>query len=363
MPPDVFNLNIRADDLRIAARGRRSFWLATLVLVGLVALLGVASYAGWNRTAESYVPPQFGQGLAFVLALVPALVWLTAFALFEGRNPTARRATFLLWIITSVLFFVTINPLLAYVFHITDWLFVTWWSNLLGKWLIIAPMEMFLLYLVLRFGVYPGNTMRTLTDGPLYGMAAALGMATAVGLQAVISVAFVSLSMEAVQIGEFALTYAALGAWMGYFLTVARFKRTSVFYLAAGVMATILLHGLIFFALNLVHAQARFLFDLNGLMLSFLFMAGTLVFLFWRLRKHGKDFIRIAALVEIQEERATPKSVLADVVQMVESNELEPRPVPQPPTHDEPVRADGDELASLKQSWESLIAEQEADHD
>ncbi len=363
MPPDVLNISIRADDLRLAARGRRSFWLATLVLVGLIALLGVASYMGWNHTAESYVPAQFGQVLAYVLTLAPALVWLAAFALFEGRNPAARRVAFLLWIITGVLFFVAIDPLLTYVFQITDWQYVMWWSNLLAEWLVIAPLEIFLLYLVLRFGVYPGNTMRTLTDGPLYGMAAAMGMATAVGIQAVLPMVFTSLSMEAVQIGEYALTYAALGAWLGYFLTVARFKRPSVFYLAAGVVVTILLHGLIFFVLDMAHAQAKFLFDLNGLLVAFLFMAGTLIFLFWRLRKHGKDFIRIAALVEIQEERATPKSVLADVVQMVESNELEPRPVPLPPTSAEPVHSDADELATLKQSWDSLIAEQEADHD
>jgi hypothetical protein len=362
MPPDVLNPNVRADDLRREARGRRSFWLATLVLVGLIALLGVASYMGWNRIAEGYVPPRFGEAAAYLLALVPGLLWLIAFAIFEGRNPAPRRNAFLLWLVTGALYFVTVVPLLSYVFQITDWLFVTWWSELLGRVLVIAPLEMFLLYLVLRIGVYPSDTMRTLADGPLYGVAAALGIATAVSLIAVRSQSYANLSLSALDIGENVMAYTALGLWLGYYLSIVRFKRTSVFYLAAGLVLTILLHGLFFFILAFVHAQTYFLFDLSGLILAGLFAVGSLVFIYWRLRKHSKEFIRMAAVVEVQTEQATPKSVLADVVQMVESEELEPQPVPPPPTPSGPA-ADEDALESLKQSWESLIAEQEADHD
>jgi len=362
MPPNVSNTNIRADDLRRIARGRRSFWLSTLVLVGLIALLGVASYIGWNTIAEGYVPSRFGQIAAYALAVIPALVWLIALALFEGRSTAVRRTAFLLWLVTGALYLVTVTPLLTYVFQITDWLYVTWWSELLGRMMIVGTLEVFLLYLVLRFGVYPGNTMQTLTDGPLFGVAAALGIATVVSIMAARPPAFSNLSMEALQAGELAMGYAALGMWLGYFLTIARFKRTSVFYLAAGVVVTIILHGLFFYLMAFADAQALFLFDLNGLVLATLFAIFTMAFVFWRLRQHGREFIHIAALVEIKEEQETPKSVLADVVQMVESNELEPQPVPPPPV---PVEQDTveDELDSLKQSWDSLIAEQEADHD
>jgi len=56
--------------------------------------------------------------------------------------------------------------------------------------------------------------------------------------------------------------------------------------------------------------------------------------------------------------------MLADVMQLVENNQIEVRPSPPPPPPESITPGgDADEITSLHQSWEALIAEQEEPHD
>jgi uncharacterized membrane protein YqjE len=332
----------------------------------LMTLLAAAGYLGWARIAEGYIPAQMGTLASSILALAPAFIWWLLAAFGVGENKSVRRVTFLLWLVTGALYVVLISPLISDLFQVSEWLHVTWWSDLLGRLLVIAPLEVFLIYLVLRLGVYPTEAMQTLTDGLFYGTAAALGIASAINLMEVWSPGFSSLSLQAFRVGEITLAYAAVGVWLGYFVACARFKRINVFYLAAGVLLTILLHGMFFFTLGVVDVQTLWPHPLAGIIVSGVFIALSLAVVYWRMRKCHKAFMRIAALVEIKAEQETPRSVLADVVQMVESHQLEPRPSPPPPPSDSfttPRHDTADELDSLKQSWEALIADQEERHD
>ena len=366
MPPNVSYSDIRADDLRRVTQGRRSFWVSLLLMAVLIALTGAAVFMGWLAPLESFIPAQFWPAVQIVLALAPAGLWLLFFSVWERKNEGLRRAAFLLWLVTAALYLVTVSPLATHVFQVDDWLYVSWWSELAGRFLILAPLEMFLLYLVLRYGVYPADVFQTRTDGPIFGVAAALGVATMISLLHARTPGFVSLDQGVLYVSEMALGYAVLGAWLGYFLGQARFKRTNIFYLAASFLLVVLLHALYFFALTFVNAQTYFLPSLDGLMMAGLVAIISFLLLYWRIRKGAKAFLHMAALVEIKEEAARPKSMLADVMHLVESNQLEVRPSPPPPP---PLQSGGDgrdeadELESLKNNWESLIAEQEADND
>ncbi len=363
MPPNVSYSDIRADDLRSVAQGRRSFWFSLLFLAAMVILVGVAVFMGWIAYLEPLIPSQFWPALQTVLALTPAVIWLVIFSLWEYKSDALRRTTFLLWLVTAALYLVTVSPLLVHVFQINEWLDLSWWSELAGRMLIIAPLEMFLIYLALRYGVYPSAVLQTRTDGPIFGVAAALGVATMVNLLTSRTPGFSSLGQGLLFVSETALGYAVLGAWLGYFLGQARFKRTNTFYLAAGFLLTIILHALFFFSLGFLNARNLFLPSLDGLILAGLFALLGFLLLYWRLRQGNKAFMHMAALVEIKNEASSPKSMLEDVMHLVENNQLEvrPSPPPPPPLNSYDPGDEIDELESLKQSWESLIAEQEAD--
>jgi len=365
MPPNVSYSDIHADDLRNVAQSRHSFWFSLLVLISLAILAGIAVFVGWIAFLDTLIPPQFWPALQILLALTPAVIWLVVFSLWEYKRDALRRTAFLLWLVTAALYLVTVSPLTAHVFQITEWLDVSWWSELVGKFLIIAPLEMFLIYLVLRYGVYPGAAMKTSTDGPIFGVAAALGVATMVNLLASRTPGFSSLSHGILFVSETTLGYAALGAWLGYFLGQARFKRTNTFYLATGFFLIVILHALYFFSLGFLNARNLFLPSLDGLILAVLFALLCFLILCWRIRQDNKAFMHMAALVEIKNEASSPKSMLEDVMQLVENNQLEvrPSPPPPPPLGSYEARDETDELESLKQNWESLIAEQEAEND
>ena len=361
MPPNVSYSDIRAEDLRRAARNRLSFWASSLITAAFVILAGVAIFMGWLSILDSWIPPQFWPAIQFLLALTPAAIWLASFSIIERNGNGVRRAAFLLWLVTGALYFVTVNPLLTHIFQINEWLYVSWWSEWLGRLLIIAPLEMFLIYLVMRYGVYPTSAFQRLVDGPLYGVAAGLGIATAINLLTALSPGFTDLGQGVLQICELALGYAALGALLGYFMGQARFRRTNTFYLAAGLLLSVILHAAFFFALNFVRAQNLFLQSLDALIFAGVFAILVFMITYWLLHRSQRAFMHMAALVEIQEEANKPKSLLADVMHMVETDQLEVRSSPPPP----PTRSGNDhdnedELESLKRSWETLISEQEA---
>jgi len=364
MPPNVFSTHVRADALRRIAKNRRRFWVSIFLLILAAVLLSVAGYAGLLIKLEDYATGNARTFAAVLLALLPFFLWLALFSFDISENISARQVNFLLGLVTGALYFVLFKFVILDLFQISEWMHQTWWSNLLGKLLIVAPIEVFLIYLALRFGIYPTNAMQHLVDGLAYGVAAALGVAAAINLMAIWMLTHVTFTSLALIVGGTTLAYAGVGVWIGYFMACARFKRINIFYLASGVLLVIILHALILFATETLVVPFKLPYPLGGIILAGLFVLASLDIIFWRLRKCRKEFMRIAALVEIKEEQETPRSVLADVVQMVESHQLEPRPSPPPPP--EPLggdlEGDGDELDSLKKQWDALIAEQEENH-
>ena len=364
MPPNVSHPDIRSEDLRRAARNRPGFWAASLNTAALSILAGIAIFMGWLTPLDAWMPDRLWPVVQILLAVTPALIWLLSFSMGNCKGNGVRRAAFLLWLVTTALYFVTVNPLTARVFQLDAWLYTAWWSELLGRLLVIAPLELFFIYLIVRYGVYPTSAFQTLTDGAIYGAAAGLGVATALNLLTVFSSGHPNLSRGVLLSCEQALGYAALGALLGYFMGQERFRRTNIFYLASGLLLTVILHAMFFFALNVIRANDIFLQSLDALIFAGVFAIFIFAIIYWLLHRSRRTFMDMAALLEIREEANKPKSLLADVMQMVETEQLEIRPSPPPPPsspdHD---HDDEDELESLKKSWEALIAEQEAGHD
>jgi RsiW-degrading membrane proteinase PrsW (M82 family) len=355
---------VRSGDLRRVAQGRRSFWATLLIMAAMLGLLGTAAWMNWLDPLEAQIPQRFQLAARIALALAPALLSLILFALLTRKNDMVSRIVFLLWLVTGALYLVTVRPVANWLFPLESWMTALWWSNLLVHFLITATLEMFLVYLVLRFGVYPGGALQTVTDGPIYGAAAALGLATTLSLQPLLAGEISSISDFALWIGTLAMGYTAVGAMLGYFMAQARFKRMHLFYLVAGFLFSTLLHTLFFVLYQAISAQMAQLPGLGGLIFAFVFALMSFLFIYWRLWLSRKDFMRIAALVEIKEEAARPRSLLEDVIHLVETQQIDVRPSPPlPPVQPASTTAAVGEIADLENSWATLIQEQEASHD
>ena len=361
MSPNASFIDIQPNDLRRTAQDRRSFWYS-LLLAGLVILgLGVFGHQYGAQIAVSG-PTELQMAWRFFLALAPSLLWIGLFALLEREEGDVSRVLLLLWFVTAAMYLATVHPLLTYVFQVDAWVRVGWWAAIAADFLIIGPLEMLLVYAVLRFGVYPSSVFRRQVDGPMFGVAAALGIAAVVGLLNARSTNISNVEWEFMASGQRAMAYATLGGWMGYYLGQSRFKRTPNMYLASGFFLVVLFHTLLFALIQGIQALSLFLPRIGGFVVTALFAWVSFLLLARYVRKSNRNFLRMAARVELEQERERPKSLLGDVMRMAETPEMAvetPAP-PQPPaSFSISIPDDEDELQSLKRSWEALIAEQE----
>ncbi len=363
MSPNASFIDIQPNDLRRTAQDRRSFWLS-LLLAGLILLgLGVI-IRRYGAPSMAAGPTELQLAWRFFLALAPGLLWIGIFALLEREESDVSRVLLLLWFVTAAMYLATVHPLLTYVFQVDAWVRVGWWAAIVADFLIIGPLEMLLVYGVLRFGVYPSSVFRRQVDGPMFGVSAALGIAAVLGILNARSATFSNAGWEFLASGQRAMAYATLGGWMGYYLGQARFKRTPNMYLAAGFFLVVLFHTLLFAMTQGLQALSMFMPMYSGFVATALFALVSFLLLARYVRKSNRNFLRMAARVELEQERERPKSLLGDVMRMAESPDMvidTPAP-PQPPVSlTITIPDDEDELQSLKRSWEALIAEQEED--
>lgn len=353
MSPNDILYDINPEALRRIARNRRGFWAASLLTAMAIIAAGVAAGEGWLPW-----PQELSKMLGLGLAAAPGVVWLGLLALLVRDDEGTRRVATILWLITGALYLVTVYPLLTHLFQVDAWLSLAWWTDVLADLLIIGPLEMLLLYLILRYGVYPGETLHRLVDGPLFGVAAALGMAAVVSAIRIWPRPAIP-PTEVWIVGERALTYAVLGGWLGYALARSRFTRPPGYYLPGMFLLTVLLHALFDAILRGANALAfAFSFFAALAVAAILGLMGFLL-LAWRVHRQNQAILRMAARIEIIQERERPPSLLGDIVEMVGTQETEATHTPPPPPPAPAPDRDEDELASLKRSWEALIADQE----
>ncbi|HEY3291570.1 MAG TPA: PrsW family glutamic-type intramembrane protease, partial [Anaerolineae bacterium] len=136
-------------------------------------------------------------------------------------------------------------PLTNNVFHVQDWLYRDTVSTLVGS-LLIGAIETFIIYAVVRYFIFDEPEFDERTDGVVYCTAAALGYATAINLQFILSSGGNSLGGSEVYIAELALAYAAFGGVIGYFLGHAKLEHDPVWWMPLGFLITVLLSSLFF---------------------------------------------------------------------------------------------------------------------
>lgn len=282
-------------DLERVARNRYGSWISSLLLIlalgGFVALAiyfapqYVAGLTGWQLIA-------FG----LMMALVPALLWLVFFYLQDRLAPEPKGNVFGVFVLGGLLAAAIGQPVIERVFQVQDWMYTTWWVQLLASILVIGFIQEFLVYATVRYSIYRSRDFDERVDGVIYAIAAGLGYATVLNFQYVMQHGGVDVGVGAMTVTINALAQAGFAGIIGYFLGQAKFETTPRYWLAMGVILAAVLNGVFFFLEDQVTQRGLSFTPLNGVILAGVFAFVILAIVFFLIRRANAETMAIARM-------------------------------------------------------------------
>lgn len=284
------------------ARSQRSLWLAfAMALIGLIAfvlLLNLLPDLGENVGEAVLI------ALGLLLSLVPAALWLGFFYRLDQIDPEPKARVLSVFLLGALLTAALHDPILHGFFHIDDWLYQHWWARLLGGILVVGFWQQALIYLTLRFGVLTKPEFDERTDGVIYAMAAGLGLATVLNFDYVVARGGVDLDIGSLRMVVNALAFASFAGIQGYFWGQARFERTPIYYLPAGVSLAALINGLFWFTLAQTSDTGFAGNPWLDLVFAALLALLTFGFVFWLILRANEETLRLARQAEFNADPA-----------------------------------------------------------
>ncbi|RIK44289.1 MAG: hypothetical protein DCC55_02970 [Chloroflexi bacterium] len=235
-------------------------------------------------------------GLGLVMSVAPALLWLGFFYRLDRLAPEPKRLVVNVFLLGALVTAALHGPVLHGLFQVDSWLYDRWWLRLLGGVLVVGFWEQFLIYLVVRFGIYTHPEFDERVDGVIYGMAAGVGMATVFNFSYVLTRGGVDLDIGSIRIVVNALAFGTFAGVQGYFMGQARFESTPVYYLPAGLSLAALLNGLFFFVIERVGGGALSDQPWRDLIFAAVVAGFTLGVVFWLVARATEETLRIARL-------------------------------------------------------------------
>jgi RsiW-degrading membrane proteinase PrsW (M82 family) len=198
---------------------RRGTWWASLVGAGVLA--------------------------GIILALVPAVIWLTIFYAQDVREPEPKRLVLSVFVLGALLAQAVGRPVTEDLFRVSQWMASAGpLLHILAAILIVGFTEMFLVYAAVRYTVYGSPEFDERVDGVIYGTAAALGYATVLNVGFVVQAGGVDLVAGVIRIAVTALALASFGGLVGYFLGRCKFEDEPLWWMPAGLALAAVLDGL-----------------------------------------------------------------------------------------------------------------------
>ena len=283
-----------------AVRARRVGARPSLLRSALWAFLGLVAFI----IIFNFLLPNIGDNLdegglialGLIFSLIPALLWLVVFYRLDEREPEPKQVVLAVYLV-GLLLAAAIYPAIAQgLYQVDNWLYTTWWGQLFGEVLLVGALSMGIVYAAVRGVVYFSPEFDERLDGIIYGMAAALGVATVVNFLYVLRHEGVDLDIGSIRMVVNAMGYASFGGVLGYFMGQARFEKTPAYYLPAGLSLAALLTGLYFFLLDRTAGDA---FGNNGgrdlLLAAFLALLAVLLLNFL-INRTNEETDRVAGL-------------------------------------------------------------------
>lgn len=269
-------------------------WSALWAFLGLLAFVIIFNFLlpnlGDNLNEGGLIT------LGLIFSLVPALLWLVVFYRLDEREPEPKLIVLAVYLVGLVLAAALYPAIVQGLFQVDRWLYTTWWGQFFGEVLLVGALSMGIVYASVRLVVYLSPEFDERLDGIIYGMAAALGVATVVNFLYVLRHGGVDLDIGSIRMVVNAMGYASFGGVLGYFLGQARFEHTPAYYVPGGLGLSALLAGLYFFLLDRTAGDA---FGYNGgrdLLLAAFLALLTVLLLTFLINRTNEETDRVAGL-------------------------------------------------------------------
>jgi RsiW-degrading membrane proteinase PrsW (M82 family) len=234
-----------------ATHKRSGVWRSAAVsVIGLLVFVGIL--VGLDTTLQ---PTLAGTPLLLVgliMALVPAALWLFFFYQQDRLEPEPVGHVARMFVIGLALAGALGIPITDQLFRVQDWLYRDTPSTLLGSIFVYGAVEAFIIFATVRYFIFDSTEFDERTDGVIYATAAGLGYATALNLQFILGSGGAALGAGEIFVAEVALSLAAVGGLLGYFLGRAKLEQEPVWWLPTGLLLAAVLNGLFHYASGLV---------------------------------------------------------------------------------------------------------------
>lgn len=222
---------------------RKGVWLTAIA-----AVVGLLIFVGAVVAVDAIFKPQLTGGAlvvtGIILALVPAALWQVFFYQQDRLEPEPVVDVGRIFVVGLALGGAIGIPLTDQWIGVQNWLYRDALSTWVGSIFVTGAVSAFIIYAAVRYFMFDEPEFDERTDGVVYATAAALGYATALNLQFILSSGGARLGTGEIAVAEVALAYAAFGGIMGYFLGHAKLEHHPIWWLPLGLVLTAVLGGL-----------------------------------------------------------------------------------------------------------------------
>ena len=278
--------------LEKVARNRRGLWISVIVaLLGLLAFVAVFNWIVPSFGAELDGAPLILLGLVF--SIVPAALWLIVFYRTDRLEPEPKRMVFNVFLVGALVTAALHAPILDGIFAVNDWLYRSWWSQLLGSIAIIGMVEQAFVWAIVRYTMFSHPEFDERVDGVIYAVAAGLGVATVLNFQYVLSRGGVDLNIGSIRMVVTAMAQASFAGVLGYFIGQARFERTPIYYMPMGLTITAVISGLFAFLLDRTSGGSLNAYPWTDLLFAAVVAAASMAIVFWLIARANEETLRL----------------------------------------------------------------------
>lgn len=219
----------------------RRVWRTASIEAGLLLILTLISALLLPRLP---LPVSLQRLVGIAFTFVPVVLWFL-FSIRGERKALQPRTRLIPVAILGALVSSGIGiPLVERFYAVDTWLTtVDGLSRIIGFTLTAGMTHAFLQYVTLRFSFWP-EAFEYRLDGIAYGMAVALGYATAINLNFALSATNLAPASIVLRTTEQTLAQVAISTIIGYCLVELNRPNVFVFMMPAGLLISALLHGL-----------------------------------------------------------------------------------------------------------------------
>jgi RsiW-degrading membrane proteinase PrsW (M82 family) len=264
---------------------RRPFAGASALLIGgVVALLGVLAAAA--PALDGLLGREGRTAAGVVLALVPALLWLSVFAAHDREHPEPKVLLLQVFVLGALVAAAVGQPVIERLFRVGEWADGSP-ARLLAGALVVGVVQESVKYAAVRHSVYRSRELDQPIDGIVYAAAAGLGYAAFLGIDFAVRNLGASLAVVAARDAVDTLGQASFAGVTGYFLGRAKFERKGLLWLPAGLGLAAALNAVVSVGLGAVSRSGLERTPLRGLALAAA-VAGATSLAVLRLMRRGR---------------------------------------------------------------------------